>query len=178
MRMAITSLFVFDVQVNDHESVIKSSRATSKGQTDREKAEPSEKSEARATWPPSMHIQNHHSFQVHLPARDIHFCVPLRQAMPRQYFGLVAVGPVGGPRSFHGIMYFLASSASHSSVSGSHQFSIPVYSSGSSDRLLNCQHPSALFQGMPFHMRGQFGALGFGPRSEFFIQCHSAMRRS
>ena len=51
MRMAITSLFVFDVQINDHESVVKSSRATSKSQIDREKAEPSEKAEARATVP-------------------------------------------------------------------------------------------------------------------------------
>ena len=51
MRMAITSLFVFDVQINDHESVIKSNRATSKGQIDRGKADPSEKSEARATVP-------------------------------------------------------------------------------------------------------------------------------
>ena len=51
MRIAITSLFVFDVQINDHESVVKSSRATSKGQIDRDKAEPSEKAEARATVP-------------------------------------------------------------------------------------------------------------------------------
>ena len=51
MRIAITSLFVFDVQVNDHESVIKSSRATSKGQSDRAKAEHSDKPEARATVP-------------------------------------------------------------------------------------------------------------------------------
>ena len=52
MRMAITSLFVFDVQINDHESVVKSSRATSKGQIDPEKAEPSEKkTEAKATVP-------------------------------------------------------------------------------------------------------------------------------